>query len=89
MEIREVIVDGLYDQKQVLKEVERIGAKGVIKVRKNGREKGLVKVRDETIRRVREVGFDRWAKENRYGRRNMVEATFSRLKGIFGERVRA
>ena len=31
----------------------------------------------------------RGAKEKGYGRRNKVEAIFSRLKGIFGDRVRA
>ena len=48
-----------------------------------------MKGRDETIREMREKGFCKWAKEKGYGRRNRVEATFSRLKRIFGDRVRA
>ena len=43
-------------------EVERIGAKAVIKVRRDGRERGLLR-RDETIREVREKGFEVWAEE--------------------------
>ncbi|MFA0741164.1 MAG: hypothetical protein DFNUSKGM_001273 [Candidatus Fervidibacter sacchari] len=43
-------------------EVERIGAKAVIKVRRDGRERGLLG-RDETIREVREKGFEVWAEE--------------------------
>jgi hypothetical protein len=38
---------------------------------------------------MRGKGFHEWAKEKGNGRMNRVEATFSRLKGIFGDRVRA
>jgi len=48
-----------------------------------------LKGRDETIRETRKKGFCEGAKEKGYGRRNKVEAIFSRLKGIFGDRVRA
>ena len=88
LKVEELIMDGAYDREEVWSEVERMGAKAVIKVRREGREKGLIG-RDETIREVREKGIEGWAKEKGYGRRNMAEASFSRLKGIFGERVRA
>jgi transposase len=87
--VREVIMDGGYDRGEVWREIERMGAKGVIKVRRDGKEGGVLKGRDETIREMREKGFCEWAKEKGYGRRNRVEATFSRLKRIFGDRVRA
>jgi transposase len=87
--VREVIMDGGYDRGEVWREIERMGAKGVIKVRRDGKEGGVLKGRDETIREMREKGFCEWAKEKGYGRRNKVEAIFSRLKGIFGDRVRA
>jgi len=88
LKVREMIMDGAYDREKVWREVERMKAKVVIKVRRDGRERGLLG-RDETIREVREKGFDGWAKEKGYGRRNMAEASFSRLKRIFGDRVKA
>jgi len=36
--VREVIMDGAYDRGEVWEEIERMGAKGVIKVRRDGRE---------------------------------------------------
>jgi hypothetical protein len=39
-----------------------------------------LKGRDETIREMRKKGFCEWTKEKGYGRRNKVEAIFSRLK---------
>jgi hypothetical protein len=38
---------------------------------------------------MRGKGFREWVKGEGYGRKNKVEATFSRLKRIFGDRVRA
>jgi len=61
------------------------GSKG----RDKGEKGGVLKGRDETIRETRKKGFCEGAKEKGYGRRNKVEAIFSRLKGIFGDRVRA
>lgn len=87
--VREVIMDGAYDRGEVWEEIERMGAKGVIKVRRDGKEGGVLKGRDEAIREMREKGFCEWAKEKGYGRRDKVEATFSRMKGIFGDKVRA
>lgn len=87
--VREVIMDGAYDRGEVWEEIERMGAKGVIRVRRDGKEGGVLKGRDEAIREMREKGFCEWAKEKGYGRRNKVEATFSRMKRMFGDRVRA
>jgi hypothetical protein len=56
------------------------GSKGSDKGEK-GREGGRgLKGRDETIREMRKKGFCEWTKEKGYGRRNKVEAIFSRLK---------
>ena len=38
---------------------------------------------------MRGKGFREWVKGEGYGRKNKVEATFSRLKRIFGDMVRA
>ena len=75
LKVGEIIMDGAYDREKVWREVERMRAKAVIKVRRDGREKGLLG-RDETIRDVREKGIDGWAKEKGYGRRNMVRRVF-------------
>jgi hypothetical protein len=48
--VREVIMDGTYDRGEVWREIERMGAKGVIKVRRDEKEGGVLKGRDETIR---------------------------------------
>jgi hypothetical protein len=45
--VREVIMDGGYDRGEVWEEIERMGAKGVIKVRRDGKERGVLKGREE------------------------------------------
>ena len=45
--------------------------------------------RDETIRRVREVGRRRWKKEAGYHRQGRVENAFFRFKSIVGDRMRS
>ena len=51
------------------------------------REEGIVVIVDSSGIKV--MGEGEWAKEKGYGRRDKVEGIFSRLKGIFGDRVRA
>jgi hypothetical protein len=44
--VREVIMDGGYDRGEVWGEIERMGAKGGIKVRRDGKEGGVLKGRE-------------------------------------------
>ena len=45
--------------------------------------------RGRQIRRIVEVGRDQWKQEMGYGRRWKVECTFSDLKRLFGDVMRA
>jgi hypothetical protein len=45
--------------------------------------------RDENIRRIRQVGRQRWKEESGYHRRSLAETTMFRLKTIFGDKLSA
>ena len=53
------------------------------------RNKPRSTARDQTIRRVKEVGRRRWKKESGYHRQGTVENAFFRYKSIIGEHLRA
>jgi hypothetical protein len=46
-------------------------------------------VRDENLRRIRQVGRKQWKRESGYHRRSLAETTVFRYKLIFGDRVQA
>ena len=48
-----------------------------------------VLIRDENLRRIRQVGRKKWKQEAKYHRRSLAETQMYRLKTIFGERVSA
>ena len=56
---------------------------------RHGNSKDGDHVRDENLRRIRDVGRKWWKVESGYHRRSMAENAMFRLKTIFGERISA
>ena len=92
----QVSTDGIYDKKVCY---EKLAERGVLKVaippqsnakiHRHGNIKGPPLVRDQNIRRIREVGRKQWKKEMHFHRRSLVETTMFRLKTIFSDKVRS
>jgi hypothetical protein len=59
------------------------------KVRKRITEPGPPLVRDEIVRRIREVGREAWKIESNYHSRSLVETAFFRFKMLFGDKLHA
>lgn len=94
--IGQVSTDGIYDKKVCY---DKLAERGVLKVaippqsnakiHRHGNIKGPPLVRDQNIRRIREVGRKQWKKEMHFHRRSLVETTMFRLKTIFSDKVRS
>lgn len=100
-EIYQVSGDGAYDKKPCYVAIHARKAKAVIPVQHNAsiqrnkikKEPGLLQ-RDETIRYVgrgadRQERLKLWKQENNYHRRSLIETMMSRMKTIFGDRMRS
>jgi len=61
--------------------------KAKVRSRLKDGEKPLV--RDEIVRRMRDVGRKKWKKEVGYHRRSLVETAFYRYKTVFGSKLRS
>jgi IS5 family transposase len=90
--VQEVLADGAYDGKNARESIRNKGAKALIPPRKNGRVRGKDPNRDNAIREIRGLGGDpqarsTWGKLTGYSLRALVETAFSRMKGMFGERL--
>jgi hypothetical protein len=85
--------DGAYDRRSVYEALERRGARAVIpprrdaKIQRHGNSSGPRLARDETLRRIRQVGRKAWKEESGYHRRSLGETAMSRLKTLFGAGV--
>ncbi len=55
----------------------------------HGNSKGERLARDENLRRVRQVGRQKWKKESGYHRRSLAETAMFRFKTIFGDKLSA
>ena len=81
--------DGAYDQSSVFNKLHSIGAKPVVKIRKNASadwyKKGS-KHRNREVREYKNLGYERWSSLNHYGMRwPGTEGIFSAVKRKFGE----
>lgn len=93
--IADVGGDGGYDTRECYDAIRKRGALPLIPPRKgariwahgNSRRERLP--RDETVRRIRQVGRKRWKIESGYHRRSRIENTFFRFKTVFGDRLAA
>jgi hypothetical protein len=90
-----VIADKAYDRRKDYEAIAGIGARAVIPPRENariwrhGNRAGEPHIRDEHLRRIREIGRKGWKQESGYTRRSLAETAFSRLKRTFGGRLRS
>lgn len=90
--VKMVLADGAYDGRSVREEIKQRKAKALIPPPRNARYRGEEDERDEALRLIRGLGNDEgarrlWGKLTGYSRRALVETTFSRMKGLFGERL--
>lgn len=94
-EIEQVSGDGSYDKRNCYETIRKRKAKAAIPPRRNakiwqhGNSKAERLIRDENLRRIRQVGRKQWKEESRYHRRSLAETQMFRVKTIFGERVSA
>ncbi len=88
--VEKVFGDGLYDTNKNFDELKKRKIKAAIKIRRNADGgppyvKPHMKARLAEVKKYQKWSYKSWAKKRHYGQRWMVEGTFSRLKGYFGE----
>lgn len=94
-EVAQVSADGAYDQRQCYDAINQHQARAAIPPRKgakiwrHGNTKAERHVRDENLRRVRQVGKKKWKQESGYHRRSLAETCVFRYKQIFGDRLQS
>jgi len=85
VKVAKVIGDGAYDSGRVYGFLEGRGIDAVIKPRRNSRLDTRCPGRRLAVGRVRELGYEAWARLTGYGRRWAVETAYSTFKRLFGE----
>ena len=86
--------DGAYDRREDYDAIADAEEEAVIPPRRGARiwrhgdSHAPPLIRDEHPRRIREIGRKRRKRESGYSRRSLAETAFSRLKRLFGERLR-
>jgi Transposase DDE domain len=94
-DIQQVSGDGSYDKRNCYAAISKRQAQAAIPPRRNAKiwQHGNTKqerlMRDENLRRIRQVGRKQWKQEVSYHRRSLAETQMFRVKMIFGERVSA
>jgi hypothetical protein len=93
-EISQVKTDGAYDTHACYAAIGARGATAIIPPRRtaviwqHGNSKAPPLDRDEHLRAIRARGRRAWKQESGYHERSLVETAFSRIKRMFGDRVR-
>jgi hypothetical protein len=94
-DIDQVSGDGSYDKRNCYAAIGKRKARAAIPPRRNAKiwQHGNTKqerlMRDENLRRIRQVGRKQWKQEVDYHRRSLAETQMFRVKTIFGDRVSA
>jgi IS5 family transposase len=92
-EVAQVSADGAYDQRRCYDAINQHQARAAIPPRKgakiwqHGNTQTERHVRDENLRRVRQVGRKKWKQECGYHRRSLAETGVFRYKQNFGDRL--
>lgn len=87
--------DKAYDSFTCHESIGKRGARSAVlpqkkaKIRKYLHEPGATLVRDNVVRRIREVGKKGWKQEVGYHQRSLVENTMFRYKTVFGSKLKA
>ena len=87
IKIKSFYGDGAFDQSILFEKLHSLCAKPIIKIRKNATDwyKGS-KYRRREVREYKNMGYERWARENNFGMRwSGTESIFSAVKRKFGE----
>src|SRR5205085_11666699 len=93
--IKQVSGYGAYDKRNCYEAIRQGKAKAAIppgrdaKIWQHGNSKQERLIRDENLRRIRQVGRKQWKEEVDYHRRSLAETQMFRVKTIFGDRVSA
>jgi hypothetical protein len=82
--VARVYGDGAYDSGDVYEFLENRGIEAVVKPRRNARLGTGPPARRLAVGRVRELGYEAWARFTGYGRRWAVETAYSSFKRLFG-----
>jgi len=91
--IRQVSGDGSFDQRKCYDAINQHRARATIPPRRgariwqHGNRRAERQVRDENLRRIRQIGRKAWKRESGYHRRSLAETTVFRYKTIFGDRL--
>ena len=94
-EIKQVSGDGAYDKRNCYEALRARDATATLppqrnaKIWQHGNTQAERLIRDQNLRRIRQVGRAAWKKEVGYHRRSLAETTMFREKIIFGEKVSA
>ena len=94
-EVEQISGDGSYDKRSCYEAIKKRKAKAAIppqrnaKIWQHGNSKEERLIRDENLRRIRQVGRKAWKHEVGYHRRSLAETQMYRVKTIFGDRVSA
>ena len=93
--IDQVSTDGIYDKKVCYDKRAERGVRLVAippqknaRIHQHGNTDAPPLVRDQNIRRIREIGRKQWKKETNFHRRSLSETGMFRLKTIFSDKVR-
>lgn len=93
--ISALLADRAYDKRHCYDTALERGARSVIPPQQNariwshGNRSGPRHPRDENLRMIRRRGRRAWKRIVGYGRRSLVETTFSRIKRILGDQLQA
>jgi transposase len=88
--VAKVYADAAYDARKNFNLLREIGAEPAIKLRKNASLKLMgSRARREEAMLLDALGYDGWKSVKDYGKRWLVEITFSAFKRVLGETLRA
>jgi Transposase DDE domain len=87
--LAQVTTDGAYDTTDCYGAIVARGALAVIPPNADAKDWGSHGARDQTVRRVNEIGRKAWKEESDYHRRSLAETAMFRMKTIFGPRLAA
>ena len=90
VKIRKACADGAHDKRKLFNALEKYGIEQALKPRSNASTKARGSIsRAREVRKFKELGYEKWAKEKEYGMRWATEGKFSCVKRKFGEYVRS
>ncbi len=94
--IAQVSADGAFDKRTCYAALRKRNVPHIAippqknaRIKRHGNTNAPPLLRDQNLRRIREIGRKRWKEESWYHRRSIAENTMFRLKTVFTDKVRA